>query len=87
MLLCLGQEAPKKKAKKLKFHDSKGYPHHVEPTSYANMGRKAAMLALGLEPKCILPYPNPEFKEEDEAAEEGNSAASEAAARQHTQTI
>ena len=47
------QEAPTKKAKKMPSHDNKGQPHHKEPSTFTNTGRKAAMLALGLKLKSI----------------------------------
>ena len=63
----------------------------MDPTPYANTGRGATILALGLELKSISPYTNAEFEEGNEAEEEGTSDASEAAAielaRQHTQAI
>ena len=46
------------------------------------MGRKAALLAMGLEPKSILPYPNPAFEEDAEDDEEGTTEPSLAAAIQ-----
>ena len=86
-----GQNAPKKKAKKLQSYDSRGCPHYVMPSEAANTGRKDAMMALGLEPRSISPCHNPNVEEDSEAEEESTSEPSEAAAiqlaRQHTQAI
>ena len=76
---------------KLQSHDSKGQPCYIDPTPYANTGRKAPMLALGLEPKSISPNANPAFKEDTDAEGEGITVPSEAPAiqiaRHQTQVI
>ena len=82
-----GQEAPKKKAKKPQSYDTKGCPHFKGPSDVANTGMKAAMLAVGLEPKSTSPYPNLNFEEDDQAEPEGTSEASEAAAIQQARQL
>ena len=63
-------------------YDRKGQPRYKEVSAAANTGRKAALLAMGLEPKSVSPYPNPAFEEDADSEEEGITDPSEAAAIQ-----
>ncbi len=85
------QEAPKKRAKKPQSYDRKGQPHYKQVSEAANTGRKAALLAMGMEPKSVSPFPNPEFESDADSEEDVTTDPSEAAAiqlaRQQTQAL
>ncbi len=47
------QKAPKEQTRKLQAYDRKSQPHYKGVSEAASMGRKAALVALGLEPKSV----------------------------------
>ena len=79
-------KSPKKRSTKPQSYDNQHHSCYVESSDVAKKGGgKAAMVALGLEPKDMSPFPNPQFHgEEKEGTSEAGEAAASTLARQHT---
>ena len=66
---------PLKKPKKQQAWDKEGQLHYWEVSKYVHQGKQAAMIAMGLEPVEMLPFPNPDIKDENVTTDQGDVAA------------
>ena len=53
------------KPKKQQAWDKEGHPHFWEASKYAQQGEQTVMLATGLEPVEMSPFPNTDFIEDE----------------------